>query len=761
MTLGKIISIKNVGRFLNSAAAGDVALKRYTLIFAENGRGKTTLCAVLRSLQSGEPAYIMGRRTLGRPDPPEVRLLLDGNRPATFAAGGWNESVPELAVFDSTFVTENVHAGEAVDTDQRRNLYRVIIGGQGVDLARRIEDLDAQIRAKNTEIRDATTAVQRHVPQGMPIEAFVGLPEDPDIDTKIAAKDRELEAVKRSDQIRQRPLLAKITLPEFPAGFADLLGKTLAGVAAEAERLVAEHIAAHEMGERGEPWLSEGLHYIRGENCPFCAQSIAGLPLIEAYQAFFSEAYHALREEIGALAQDIETTFGDREIAGIERVAAQNAAAVEFWRQYCAFDPPQLDEPGRIVDALAAFRGATLALLARKAAAPLESLQPDEGFRREAASVDQVRTTIRAYNELVDAANVEIAAKKQDTEAADVRTVEAALVGLRAQKARHTDAVREACDAYQARLTEKADLETQKAETREQLDRYTEQVITRYGQAINRYLDRFNAGFRITTPTHTYRGGTASASYRIVINETPVDLGDGSTPLDRPSFRNTLSAGDRSALALAFFFAQLEQDPERAAKVVVLDDPFTSQDSFRRNHTAFQVKTLGEACTQVVLLSHDPHFLKLVWDKLPPADRKALQLARVGEENTTIAEWDIEKAVQERYRADVNVLQRFYTRGEGEPRNVIQKIRPVLEGYCRNLYPTQFADQDSLGTVVGKIRRADAAHPLRDIVDELDEINDYCRRYHHGENPHAATEPIDDNELRGYVKRTLTLAGCF
>lgn len=34
MTLGKIISIKNVGRFLNSAAAGDVALKRYTLIFA-------------------------------------------------------------------------------------------------------------------------------------------------------------------------------------------------------------------------------------------------------------------------------------------------------------------------------------------------------------------------------------------------------------------------------------------------------------------------------------------------------------------------------------------------------------------------------------------------------------------------------------------------------------------------------------------------------------------------------------------------------
>ena len=137
MTLGKIVSIKNVGRFFDSAAAGDVAFRRYNLIFAENGRGKTTLCAILRSLQSGEPAHIIGRHTLGSPDPPQVRLLLDGNRPATFEDGAWNTTLPQLAVFDNTFITENVHAGETVDTAQRHNLYRVIIGSQGVGLVRR------------------------------------------------------------------------------------------------------------------------------------------------------------------------------------------------------------------------------------------------------------------------------------------------------------------------------------------------------------------------------------------------------------------------------------------------------------------------------------------------------------------------------------------------------------------------------------------------------------------------------------------------
>ena len=760
MTLGKIISIKNIGRFLDSAAVGDVTFKRYNLIFAENGRGKTTLCAILRSLQSGESAYIIGRRTLGSPDPPEARFLLDGNRPATFSNGAWDETLPQLAVFDSTFITENVHAGETVDTAQRRNLYRVIIGSQGVGMARRIEDLDAQLRAKNTAIRDATTAVQRHVPQGMTIEAFVGLPEDPDVDTNIAAKEREHQAVKQADAIRQRELLTKIGLPKIPAMFSDMLSKTLEGVAAEVGRQVAEHIRKHGMVDRGEPWLSEGLGYIRDESCPFCAQRLAGVPLIEVYKAFFSEAYHALRNEIGELARVIEYFFGDREIAAKERTTDQNAAGIEFWRQYCAFDPPQLGDTG-VADTLVALRQAALALLTRKAAAPLEPLQPDEAFRQAHTASEQVRGAVRTYNAAVDTANAAIKAKKQETEAANVQAAKAALARLKVQKTRHIHAVRQACETYQAHVTEKGVLETQKDETREQLDEHTGQVIAQYGQSINRYLDRFNAGFRITTPTHAYHGGTPSSSYRILINDTLVDLGDPSTPLDRPSFKNTLSAGDRSALSLAFFLAQLEQDPDRANKVVVLDDPFTSQDNFRRNHTAFQIKSCGEACAQTVLLSHDPNFLKLIWDKLAPADRKALQLARVGEENTAVAEWDIEKAVQARYRADIDVLQGHYALGEGEPRDVIQKIRPVLEGYCRNLYPAQFTDQDSLGTMVGKIRAANAAHPLHAIVDHLEELNDYCRRYHHGENPNAATEPIDDNELKGYVKRTLTLAGCF
>src|SRR6266487_2704237 len=99
--LRKLISIKNVGRFLNYGASGDVELRRYNLIFAENGRGKTTLCAIFRSLSTNTPAFIIGRRTLGSVEPPEVQLLL-ANGSTNFRNGAWSAPFPDIAVFDGT-----------------------------------------------------------------------------------------------------------------------------------------------------------------------------------------------------------------------------------------------------------------------------------------------------------------------------------------------------------------------------------------------------------------------------------------------------------------------------------------------------------------------------------------------------------------------------------------------------------------------------------------------------------------------------------
>lgn len=185
-----------------------------------------------------------------------------------------------------------------MELEHRRNLYGVIVGKQARDLALKIDELDAASRAKSAEIREKAAAVQMLVPRGSTIETFLRLPEDLDIDAKIAAQERELEAVRQADQIRNRAGLAELLLPAFPEGFDALLSKTLEGVAEDAERRVVDQIRAHAMHDRGRTWLSEGLGYIRNDACPFCGQSVKGLPLIAAYRAYFSKAYNALRTEI-------------------------------------------------------------------------------------------------------------------------------------------------------------------------------------------------------------------------------------------------------------------------------------------------------------------------------------------------------------------------------------------------------------------------------------------------------------------------------
>jgi wobble nucleotide-excising tRNase len=757
--LQRVISIKNVGRFRNCGAAGDVAFRRYTLIFAENARGKTTFCDILRSLSRNVPDIVVGRATLGAAEPPEIQLrIANGNH--DFRNGAWTTGYSDILVFDGAYVRENIFAGDVVDTEHRRNLYRVIIGAQGVDLAAAVDALDAQLRDKTTEIRNNRAQLQPFVPQGMTADAFIALAEDPGIDAKIAAKELELHAARQAAQLQQKAALTALTIPVFPAAFAALLAKTFADIAADAEAHVRQHVQHHGMQTRGEQWLVEGLRYITDDSCPFCAQGIGAVGLIQDYRSFFSHEYHALRDEVAALKQQVDAAIGERAGAAIEQSVAQNVAAAESWRQYCELETPALPQGQAVNDVLPALRDAAQALLDRKAGAPLEAVPPDGRFTEALGNFETLRTALEAYNVAVATANAIIAARKQQAQAANIRDVENDLSKLKAIKARHTPEVVAFVDADVRLQGEKAVLEAQKTTARAQLDAHTQQVITQYGQRINYYLERINASFRISAPTHTYRGGTPSTSYQIIINNSLVDLGDHGTPLSRPSFRNTLSGGDRTTLALAFFFAQLEQDTNRAQATVVFDDPFGSMDAFRRSHTVNQIYRCGQTCQQVVIFSHDPGFLHLLWDRLAPAERKSLTLARIGEDNTTIAEWNIERAVQARYRADIDTLQRFFADGEGEPRDVVQKVRPVLEAYCRNLYPTQFGDQVMMGGIITTIRNAGAAHPLAPIVDDFDELNVYCRRYHHGDNPNAATEPLDDAELKGYVARTLKLVGC-
>lgn len=355
--LKKIIAVRSFGRFISSAHPGVPACLKTTLVLGGNGFGKTTLCSILRSLATDDSALIIGRTRLGATTPPEVELHLESSN-VTFRQGAWSATVPEIIVFDGTFIAENVHAGDIVDIKQRRNLYRVIVGRDGVALALEEEHLAGQSRAKATEIKTAEKEIQSHVPMGIKFDDFIKLSAVADIDAVIAAQTRTIEAVRAAEALKARAAPSPIPMPDLPLALEACLNQTLEGIAEDAQKPIASHIEHRKLGIQGEEWLQVGTERIVDDDCPYCGQSLKGLSLIEAYQKAFAESYRQLKEMVECIRSEIQRYFGEGTVGSIDTLGATNNAAVEFWSQYCTL--PDLIAPVEPRDGLRAIYAVAL-----------------------------------------------------------------------------------------------------------------------------------------------------------------------------------------------------------------------------------------------------------------------------------------------------------------------------------------------------------------------------------------------------------------
>ena len=756
--LRRVIAIKNVGRFRNSTAIPNPQFAKHTLVFGPNSYGKTTFCAVMRSVQSGDATPVIGRRTLGTIASPEIDLLFtDGN--CRLHDGAWSAHVPRISVFDGVFVAENVHSGDVVDITNRRNLYRVIVGSAGVGLAEQEVELAEEARAKQAEVTAAERAAQAYAPRTMLLRDFIDLQHDPNVSEKIEAKQRSIEALRQAEAIRIRAPLTSLSLPSIPLELGPLLARSIEGIAADAETRLTAHVERHGMQANGERWISEGMAYVAEDECPFCGRGgIAELQLFQAFRTLFSEAYSQLQADINSVREETERCCGDAARGELQTTIAQNLATGEFWQRHCAIDVnnfPSIDA------ALAELRRAhdlLMTVIDRKAGSPLEPIAGAPELNGAADGFEAIATAIRAYNANVTAANDLITAVKNATAAGDLASAQAELARLQVIQRRHQRDAIEACNDYLLLENEKRDLENRKAGVRQQLEEHTRQVVQPYENRINHFLDLFNAGFNITRTGHGYPGGVATSTYQLRINGANVDLGDARTEADRPSFKNTLSAGDRVTLALAFFLAHLEREPDLADRSIILDDPFSSQDAFRRRQTIYEIMQIANASAQIVVLSHDAFFLKQLWEKCPHDSRASLQIIYHPATGSKLSIFDLDDACRGRAAAELDDLLNFRSTGAGNLREIIKKLRVVLETHFRSNFPGAFMPDDNLGMILQKIRAGGEQHPAHAHYDTLERVNDYTADYHHGEDPRGAAEPpLDRNELLGFVQTTLTV----
>lgn len=762
----KFIKIQNIGLMRDACVGGAVDLGRVTAIYSDNGRGKSTLAAVLHACQLGDAGRMNARKTIDSGDLPEVDLLLSTGAHIEFKANAWTGGAPAIAVFDSEFVEQNVYSGFEVRSDQRQSLLEFALGDQTVTLKQQVEKLSQAIKEQTTK-RSAAEKALTGFASPYTVQDFVALQPIPDAQQQIDALRKRIEAAKSAQQLTARQSPTSLPLMQFDAQVLfNVLAKTLANVEQGAEAEVRAHLAKH--GHAGiESWVSGGQMYMKGDDCPFCGQSIDGLGLVKAYQSYFNSAYEALKAEIGEADGKTAAALADSKVDALDAAHATNVARIEAWRDQLPFEYPGLDI-AQLRTALGAVRTTLLELVKAKRQQPLVPVGTASQAAELAAAISGMNAPIKGYNDRIQEIAGMLGQFKSSLAAENVVGLEASIRKLEAAQRRQLPEAVAAVTAYGEAEKERKELEGEKTQARAQIDALMQTTLTQYQGAINQLLGAFGAEFSIEELKPTYVGSTGEprTEFGLRLRNKAVKLGSRADLTSGHSFANTLSEADKRTLAFAFFIARLRADPKLADTVVVLDDPVSSLDRNRRQESKRLIARLATECKQLVMLSHDVYFVRDLRNRLAelkpvPLPLTLLMLKRVQNGYSAFASCDIDDMCSSDYYRHHKLVADFV---DGKPtpnsRDVAKAIRPLLEGYYHRRFPGTIPRKLLFGQIVGLAVDPATTGPLinlRPLAQELLDVNDYAGQFHHDTSQSADTVQVVDAELLTFARRALTL----
>ena len=764
--ISKFQLIRNIGVFDSVQGSQETKLAKLTLIYAENARGKTTLSAILNSLKTGEPYPIIERGRLGSSHLPHVIIERTGSAPpAIFQNNSWTRNIPNILIFDDMFIDQNVSSGLKVDAGHRQNLHEVVVGAQGVDLARKLDELAVKIDTHNAELRRKADLIPRETIGRLTVDEFCELKDQSKIEEAIMAEERRYNALKNAEEVRAKSFFSDIPLPSIEVdNIIKILSKSLPDLGNQALSKIKKHF--NKIGEGGEQWIEQGMHRIYKATdqskelpCPFCAQNLNNSSLIDLYRGYFSEAYSDLIHDIDSSIGRIKRDLGGDAIAGFQAKVMQMENLHRFWAPMCEMPKIKIDSAD-IVKSWQEARNVILDALTHKKASPLDRGELDKKGREKVKAWQDYVGLVEGNTRELLKMNTTIRQIKEEASSDNIDEVIRKLDRLNATKRRYSPDIVPLCDDYIKEKKAKKQTEKEKTETRHLLDKHRNTIFPKYQYSINKYLDKFNASFRVDSVVPTNPRGRASCSYCLVINNIPVQLETEDTSQTEPSYRNTLSSGDRSTLALAFFFASLDQESDLSKRVVIIDDPVTSLDDYREISTTQEIQSLIGRTVQVIVLSHDKHFLCKIWENADEGNTATLEVKRAVS-GSTIMKWDISPDTLTNYDVRHKELREYYEENVGDLNIISQNIRFVLEGYCRVVWPEHCPPGFKLGNFKGEIRRSlSSQKPIlnSDVYQEFSNLLDYAHKFHHETNSSAWQKEIrniKDTELQGFVRRTL------
>lgn len=746
----KFNAIEEIGRFAALTHKAE-PFSRLSLIFARNGYGKSTLCSILRSASEENPKYIQARRRLGATRESRVQSSWTADRTVAFGGGKWNCRPGKVYIFDQEFVQQNVHLGDSVTRENKRRLLPVVLGLKGVELAQKIVDLDREQRDLDATMRARAEIIHAKCPvvSATDLSSFCVKDIPDDISERIETASQAFQLASQAAVVKIKVLPVPLPL-KTTAYYLNILTRTLENASEDAAARVQVQLEKHDLGVRGRKWLEYGTDHSGGDGCPYCDQPIRGLALLDAYRAYFSQAFAQLTADYDEALAEVQKILTDNSLS---KIGDAHAIDFSFWRQVCELrEIPSLSVSDREI--IRAGLVELERLLKLKASNPLRVVDTSAAM----PSIEGALALVAQYNRLLEHCVAVMVQAQQSAIASDVALAQQTQQKWMALAAKSSEPVNSAAQDYTGADSRKRAIEVEKPLAQNELRNYADGTMRARQIEVNALLADFGASFEIVDAKASFVGRDPNTEWAVAVGGKKIKAGDQSDT--EPSFKTVLSTGDKTTLALAFFIAQVRADSGIGDAVVVFDDPFNSQDMSRQFETTSQIRAISKVACQTIVLSHDPRFLAMIEKDGESAVTRTYQLTCTDSGYGTVGLWSSKEELKALYVRQAEVIREYASQGtllrDASVNDIVKSIRPFLEDYIRARYPGRFQNGEMIVAMCEAINAAGGADALFGTIADLLALNEYSRV-----NMHGGGSTPDPVALRAQCRRIVRIVGAY
>jgi wobble nucleotide-excising tRNase len=513
-------------------------------------------------------------------------------------------------------------------------------------------------------------------------------------------------------------------------------------------------------------WLHCGHNYLETKiakghtnfTCPFCQQSVNDtMDIITAYTLQFNDEFNSLVARLKIHLSNLQSFNLNTFLQSLNAIKLANSSTINTWSSHITgTTAPDFNiiADEEVLKAQLKKLIETIQLKLQNASIPF----PIDDASIFDNSLQTISLNIITYNQSVSTYNSHITLFRSRIQT--VAQAQLEVEKLKRIKKRFEPAIIALCSELTTQKQHLRALEIAYPILTQQQEAAASTFFNSYKTRINHYLGTvFKTLFRIDDVIHIAPRGTATQSkigYKLTIDGQDISFDSN----QQTNAKDSLSEGDKSTIALAFFLSKLDIDPMINNKILIFDDPLSSFDSNRRMYTIQLIKDLFPKIKQAVVLSHNEFFLHELSKGFAAGDKKTLRISiDYLAKASRIEPLVLETLVENDYFKHIKELESFLQNPDlSKKETVLGWLRNVLEAHIRFKFYRQISSLPSNNQTFGNLITTLIAQNVifRDngnratIISKLNLINGISCKPHHG-------EPIPDYGILGANPNTMTV----